>query len=99
MRVAVVGAGGWGEQHARIFSRRPDTELVAVVGRTLERTASRAEQYGSRPYTDLDAMLEAERPDLVTVCLPNEDHFATTLRLDPGRGAAAGGEAAGVRAG
>ena len=26
-------------------------------------------------------MLAAERPDLVTVCLPNEDHFATTLRL------------------
>jgi predicted dehydrogenase len=81
LRVAVVGAGGWGEQHARIFSRRPDTELVAIVGRTPERTAERAARYGTRPYVDLDAMLAAEQPDLVTVCLPNEGHFEPTLQL------------------
>ncbi len=33
LRVAVVGAGNWGEQHARIFARRPDTDLVGVLGR------------------------------------------------------------------
>ncbi|WP_427891667.1 Gfo/Idh/MocA family protein [Kribbella sp. GL6] len=81
MRVAVVGAGGWGEQHARIFSRREDTELVAVVGRTAERTRARAERYGTTAYTDLDLMLERERPELITVCLPNEEHFEVTLKL------------------
>jgi predicted dehydrogenase len=81
LRVAVVGAGGWGEQHARIFSRREDTELCAVVGRTPDKTQKRAERYGATPYTDLDLMLEREQPDLITVCLPNEDHFDVTLRL------------------
>ena len=81
MRVAVVGAGGWGEHHARIFSRRADTELCAVVGRTPEKTRHRAEKYDTTPYTDLDLMMERERPDLVTVCLPNEDHYDVTLRL------------------
>ncbi|MGW6278662.1 Gfo/Idh/MocA family protein [Kribbella sp. NPDC055071] len=81
MRVAVVGAGGWGEQHARIFSRREDTDLCAIVGRTPERTRSRAKKYGATPYTDLDEMLQREHPDLVTVCLPNEDHFDVTLKL------------------
>ena len=38
MRVAVVGAGGWGEHHARIFSRRQDTELCGIFGRTPDRT-------------------------------------------------------------
>ena len=52
-RVAVVGAGGWGAQHARIFSRRPDTELVGVLGRTPERTAARAAEYETTPYIDL----------------------------------------------
>jgi predicted dehydrogenase len=79
--VAVVGAGGWGEQHARIFAGRPDTDLCAVVGRSTERTAARAAAYGTRPYTDIDEMLEAEHPDLVSVCLPNEGHFEPTLRL------------------
>jgi predicted dehydrogenase len=81
LRVAVVGAGGWGEQHARIFSGRQDTTLVAIAGRTPERTRTRAERYGATPYTDLDLMLQREKPDLVTVCLPNEGHFDVTLRL------------------
>jgi len=80
-RVAVVGAGGWGAQHARIFSRRSDTELVAVLGRTAARTTARAAEHGTVPYTDLDQMITESRPDLVTICLPNEAHFETTLRL------------------
>lgn len=81
LRVAVVGAGAWGAQHARIFSRRADTRLCAVVGRDPERTAARAEAYGAAPYTDVATMLERERPHLVTVCLPNEEHFAPTMHL------------------
>ncbi|MEQ1734955.1 MAG: Gfo/Idh/MocA family oxidoreductase [Rhodoglobus sp.] len=81
VRVAVVGTGGWGAQHARIFSRRADTELVAIVGRTPDRTATRAAEFETAPYTSIESMLAAERPDLVTVCLPNEEHFEPTLEL------------------
>ena len=81
LKVAVVGAGTWGEQHARLFARRPDTDLCAVVGRTPERTRVRAAAYDARPYTDLEEMLDCEQPDLVTVCLPNEAHFEPTLQL------------------
>ncbi len=81
LRVAVVGTGGWGEEHARIFSRRPDTELVGVVGRDPGRTASRATAFGTTPFTDLDEMLAKAQPDMVTVCLPNEAHFEPTLHL------------------
>ncbi|WP_062312099.1 Gfo/Idh/MocA family protein [Demequina rhizosphaerae] len=81
LRIAVVGAGGWGAQHARIFSRRRDTELVGIVGRDPGRTAARAAAFDTTPYTDIDVMLEEARPDLVTVCLPNEAHFEPTLHL------------------
>ncbi len=80
-RVAIVGAGGWGAQHARIFAGREDTELVGILGRTPEKTAARAAAYGTTPYTDLDHLLTEAEPDLVTVCLPNEDHFDVTLQL------------------
>jgi myo-inositol 2-dehydrogenase/D-chiro-inositol 1-dehydrogenase len=80
-RVAVVGAGEWGRQHARVFSAHPDAELVAIAGRTPERTEARARAHGVPGYVDLDAMLDRERPDLVTVCLPNEEHFEPTLAL------------------
>ncbi|HXS43017.1 MAG TPA: Gfo/Idh/MocA family oxidoreductase [Solirubrobacteraceae bacterium] len=80
-RVAVVGAGVWGEQHARVFSAHPDAQLVAIAGRTRERADARARAYRVPAYVDLEAMLERERPDLVTVCLPNEEHFEPTLAL------------------
>jgi len=81
LKVAVVGAGEWGKQHARLFAHRPDTTLCAVVGRTPEKTQARAHAYGTTAYTDLDEMLDREQPDLVTVCLPNEAHFEPTMRL------------------
>jgi predicted dehydrogenase len=81
LRIAVIGTGGWGREHARIFSQRPDTDLVGIVGRGSAKTAERAAAYQTRPYTDIAEMLAAEKPDLVTVCLPNEGHFAPTLQL------------------
>lgn len=80
-RVAVVGAGAWGNQHARAFSDRPDSRLCAIVGRTRARTEARALAYGVPPYTSVDQMIQEQQPDLVTVCLPNEMHFETTLQL------------------
>lgn len=81
LRIAVVGAGGWGAQHARIISRRRDTQLVGIVGRDPARTQERAAAFDTTPFTDLDVMLNEARPDLVTVCLPNEAHFAPTMHL------------------
>lgn len=37
IKVALVGAGGWGRQHARIFAERPDVDFCAIAGRTLEK--------------------------------------------------------------
>ena len=82
IRVAVVGTGAWwGLQHAIAFSGRPDATLCAIAGRTKERTEERARRFGVPAYTDLDEMLDRERPDLVSVCLPNEGHFEPTLRI------------------
>src|SRR6266508_1922506 len=75
IRVAVVGTGAWwGREHARVFSSRPDVELCAVVGRSVERTRARAGEFGVDGYVDIGEMLERERPDLVSLCLPNEGH-------------------------
>lgn len=81
VRVAVVGPGGWGRQHVRIFGSRSDTELVAIVGRNDERVARQAKELGIVGYTDIERMLEAQQPDLVSVALPNEGHFTPTLTL------------------
>ena len=81
IKVAVIGTGGWGRQHARVFSQRPDVELCAVAGRNAERAQARAAEFGVRAYTDIDAMLAQERPDLVSLSLPNQGHFEPTLQV------------------
>lgn len=81
IKVAVVGAGNWGQQHARIFAARPDVHLCAITGCTAARTEARAAEFGTRAYLDVGDMLERERPDLVSVCLPNQGHFDTTLQV------------------
>lgn len=81
IRVAVIGPGGWGGQHVRIFGGRSDTDLVAIVGRDPRRTAETATEANAAAFTDVDRMLAQIRPDLVTVALPNELHFEATLRV------------------
>ena len=81
LRIAIVGAGGWGYQHLRVFTAREDVEVVGVFGRTREKTETRAAKFGVRPYTDLQLMLDTEKPDLVSVSLPNQSHFQTTLAV------------------
>ena len=82
LRVAVVGTGAWwGYEHARVFSARPDVELCAIVGRTPAKTEARASRFGATPYIELEKMLEIEKPDLVSLCLPNEGHFGPTMQV------------------
>ncbi|MBS1726407.1 MAG: Gfo/Idh/MocA family oxidoreductase [Armatimonadetes bacterium] len=81
MKVAVIGTGGWGLQHARVFSQHPKVEFCAVVGRNAERAEARAKQFHTKAYTDIDQMLTTERPDLVSLCLPNQGHYEPTMQV------------------
>jgi predicted dehydrogenase len=81
LKVAIVGAGGWGRQHARVFTARLDVELVGLFSRNPDKAAARAAEFDTRPYSDLARMLAVEKPDFVSICLPNEAHFAPTLEV------------------
>ena len=81
VKVALIGAGAWGAQHARILSQHEGVDFCALVGRSLQRTQARAERYNTTAYTDVSEMLRREKPDLVSVCLPNQAHYPTTLEV------------------
>ena len=80
-RVAIVGAGGWGYQHARVLTARPDVELCGIAGRDPAKTARRAAEFATRSYTSIEKMLEIEKPELVTISLPNQQHFEATRKV------------------
>jgi len=81
LKVALIGAGGWGRQHARVFQSREDVDLCAIVGRSAEKTKKRAAEFGANAYTDIARMLDREQPELVSLCLPNQEHFEPTLQI------------------
>jgi len=81
LKVALIGVGGWGRQHARVFSAHPDVDFCAIAGRTPEKTQARAAEYGVRAYLSVGEMLKREKPDVVSLCLPNQGHFEATSEV------------------
>lgn len=55
--------------------------LCAVAGRTLGKAQARAAEFGIRAYTNVLQMLDTEEPDLVSLCLPNLEHFEATMQV------------------
>ena len=74
LRVAIAGGGIVGLDHAAAYRAHPDAELVAMLGRDMERTAAVADRLGVRAYTDLDSLLAIERLDALSVCTPTASH-------------------------
>lgn len=78
-RVGVVGTGGWGKNHLRVFSEFGVLQCLCEIDEA--RATQWAEKYGCKAYTDLDKMLESEKLDAVTVCTPTTTHFQVASKV------------------
>jgi predicted dehydrogenase len=67
--------------HASAYKAQPRTELVGLcdVGAGPLRDAVRRYP-GARAYRDVDALLDAEQPDLISVCVPPFAHESVVRR-------------------
>jgi UDP-N-acetylglucosamine 3-dehydrogenase len=66
--VAVIGAGFWGKNHARVFSELEETELLAVCDINTERAKSVAKQFSVEAYANAGRMLKRKDIEAVSVC-------------------------------
>ena len=74
-RVAVIGVGSMGRNHARVFSDMEDVDLVAVSDSDPETLETIAARYHSKPYADYKKLLANESLDIVTVAVPTRLHL------------------------
>jgi predicted dehydrogenase len=79
LKAAVIGTGGAAQLHLAAYARSPHTVPVAVVSHSAERAAALAAEHHIRPYTSVEAMLAAERPDVVSVATLEWEHEAPVL--------------------
>jgi predicted dehydrogenase len=69
MRFGLLGTGHWAaEAHAAALVAAPDVTLAGVWGRNPEKAALLAGRYGTRAYSDVDALLA--EVDAVAIALP-----------------------------
>lgn len=75
LKLAIVGAGVWGETHAGIFAEHPGTETVAVCDKNEALAAAVAKKYGIKEvYTDHRDMLKHANCDAVSIVTPDHLH-------------------------
>jgi UDP-N-acetylglucosamine 3-dehydrogenase len=68
LSVAVIGAGFWGRNHARVFKELEETELLAVCDINAERAKNVAKQFDVRAYTNMGKMLKRKDIEAVSIC-------------------------------
>ncbi len=79
MRVAVIGVGNMGRNHARIYSQL--AELVAVSDVNEENGKSLAAQFNCKYYKNYKEMLDVEMPAAVSIAVPTSLHKEVALEV------------------
>ena len=74
MRVAVIGVGSMGRNHARVYSELMEAELIAVSDADIQQAQAVAEKYSTRFYHDYRELLEKEKPEAVSIAVPTALH-------------------------
>jgi predicted dehydrogenase len=84
IRVAVVGVGGFGRNHVRVWGELEGAELAGVVDTNVERALQVAAEFGTKVIPDLDALAD-ERIDAISLAVPTKEHARVgCLLLDAG---------------
>lgn len=79
VRTALVGCGKVGQIHATALRSLPEAELVACCDTQLDRAEAFAQQFGGRPFADVEAMLREARPEAVLIGTPHPLHAAAAV--------------------
>jgi UDP-N-acetylglucosamine 3-dehydrogenase len=74
IKVAVIGVGSMGRNHARVYSQLDEVKLVAVADCKTEIAEAVSGQYRARAYQDHSQLLKNERPDTVSIAVPTALH-------------------------
>ncbi|ULL18275.1 gfo/Idh/MocA family oxidoreductase [Paenibacillus sp. H1-7] len=80
MKAAVVGCGIMGRTHAKNWVSVPGVELVGVCDIDKDLAEKVAGSNKTKAYTSFAELLEAEKPDVVSVCVPTFLHKELVLQ-------------------
>jgi len=87
MRIALAGAGAFGEKHLDGLKNIDGVEIVSITSRTEAQAEAAARKYGARHFgTDLGQSLERDDVDAVILCTPTQLHAEQAIAcMDAGK--------------
>jgi predicted dehydrogenase len=80
-RICIVGAGRLSTLRIYPYIGAAGAQLVGVCDLDRSKAETNARRFGGNVYTDLDAMIEKERPDGVIVCVGPRQHAELAPRV------------------
>jgi UDP-N-acetylglucosamine 3-dehydrogenase len=102
--VGVIGVGGWGKNHVRVYSQLSRyCSLLAICDLDSKKAKAYGKNYGVDAYTDVNDLLARKDINCLSICTPSGTHYEITLEalksgknilvekpitLKPGEGAA-----------
>ncbi|WP_421853929.1 Gfo/Idh/MocA family oxidoreductase [Novosphingobium sp.] len=87
MRIALAGAGAFGEKHLDGLKKIEGVEIVSIISRTAEQAAAVAAKYGAKhSSTELEDALARDDVDAVILCTPTQMHASQAIAcMDAGK--------------
>ena len=79
LKMAVIGVGHLGKEHARILSSLSQVDLVGLVDINISRAREIGEQYKVKGYQNLDEIIG--EIDAASVVVPTDKHYQITGKL------------------
>lgn len=80
MKIALAGAGAFGEKHLDGLKNIDGVTVTSLIGRNIEPTRAIADKYGiGHATTDLDETLARDDVDAVILCTPTQMHAAQAI--------------------
>ncbi|MCX8205380.1 MAG: Gfo/Idh/MocA family oxidoreductase, partial [Candidatus Nezhaarchaeota archaeon] len=80
LKIAVIGCGPWGLNHARVFKEVEGAELVAVSDVDPARAKLAGARFGVDWYTSNEELFRRKDLDAVTICTPSSTHAEVALQ-------------------
>jgi 2-hydroxy-4-carboxymuconate semialdehyde hemiacetal dehydrogenase len=81
IRIALAGAGAFGEKHLDGLKLIDGVEIVSIISRTGEQAAAVAAKYGAKhSSTELEDALARDDVDAVILCTPTQMHAAQAIQ-------------------
>ena len=79
LKVGVIGVGNMGKNHVRSYSKIKNVKLTSVADLDSGKGRDIASRFNLTYYNDFIELLDEQKPDIVSICVPSSYHFAVAV--------------------